>query len=700
MFQRLSTKLIAAVLAAVVVPFLGFAWFMDTQMAEKLSRKVVEQSLLGLVKELGGELDRLLAGSRQDVGLWAADRWCVWALQPDERVMAPEHESAGSSSVGGFLRVGDRNGELGGAAGTAVGEGASELVYLPEWNAETLHAVASGEQISLGGSAKPHATEQFDRYVEFKGIYDYLLLVRRDGTLATCNARDAQGRVLPLPLLELLFARDWSSEPWFQQALEGHDAVTDQHRPSWLAPLEPGSELASGYDIGFAAPVRSDVDPEQVVGVLYALVNWSHVQEIVRFENVAQYFRGLVGEGEYPSAYGWIWSLDTANHDARIVAHKRPELYGKKIAGDEIRLPQLVQDVYAADLALHTPYTFQDQRRSAAFQHCGGAAGLPWVVGVGIDDSDIYAQSNRLRSLLVNSTLIVLLLVVLWTLVIARRTVRPILELKEHTARVARGDLDARAPVRTRDEVGELAEAFNRMTGELKTSREKLIRAEKDAAWREMARQVAHDIKNPLTPIRLSLDLLDRARVERPAEYPAVLDRTLAMMRRQVEHLREIATDFYEFTGGRKPRLETLDARALLAGVLELHHAVAIEQRVEVELAGDAALVGDRHKLERVLSNLVSNALFAMRDGGRLAVAIRDDGARAWIELRDTGSGLTAEARAHLFEPYFTTKSEGTGLGLAIAKRTLEELGGGIELVDRPAGEPRGTLARLWLPRG
>ncbi|MBM3978501.1 MAG: HAMP domain-containing protein [Planctomycetes bacterium] len=696
MFQRLSTKLIAAVLAAVVVPFLGFAWFTDTQMAEKLSRKVVEQSLLGLVKELGGELDRLLGGCRQDLGLWSADRWCVWALQADERVMAPDHESGGVSSVGGFLGVAD----LSGAAGTAVADGASELVYLPDWNAETLHAIASGERISLGSSAKPHATAQFDRYVEFKRIYDHLLLIDRDGRLATCNSRDANGRVLPLPLLETLFSRDWSGEAWFQTALGGHDAVTDQHRPDWLGPPEPGSDLAAGYEIGFASPVRSDVDSEHVVGVLYALVNWRHVQEAVRFETIAQYFRGLVGEGEYPSAYGWIWALDTANNDARIVAHKRPELYGKKIAGDEIRLPQLVRDVYASDWALHVPYTFQDKPRSAAFQHCGGAYGFPWVVGVGIDDADIYAQSHRLRSLLVKSTLLVLLLVVLWTLVIARRTVRPILELKQHTERVAAGDLDARAPVRSRDEVGELAVAFNRMTSELKSSREQLIRAEKDAAWREMARQVAHDIKNPLTPIRLSLDLLDRSKRERPDEYPALLERTLAMMRRQVEHLREIAQDFYEFTGGRKPQLVTLSARELFEGALELHRAVAGEQRVETELSGDALLIGDRHKLERVLSNLLSNALFAMRGGGRLELTAREEGSRALLEIRDTGTGLSPEARAHLFEPYFTSKSEGTGLGLAIARRTLEELGGGIELIDRPAGEPNGTLARLWLPRG
>jgi signal transduction histidine kinase len=693
MFQRLSTKLIAAVLAAVVLPFLGLAWFTDTQMAEKLSRKVVEQSLLGLVNELGGQLDRMLVQSRQDVGLWATDRWCAWALQPDERVMTPDHESGGPSTVGGFL-------QLGADDGSGSVSSPSELVVLPEWNARTLRAHALDELLSLGGTAKPLATEQFDRYVEYKGVYDHILLLGPDGRLVTCNARNAQRDVLPLELLEALFARDWSSESWFQEALAGRAAVTDQHRPEWLGPIEPGAYLPASYELGFATPVRGEVDPEEVVGVLYALVNWSHVQDVVRFENVAQYFRGLVGEAEYPTAYGWIWSLDTANRDARIVAHKRPELYGKKISGDEIRLPQLVQDVYADEWALHTAYTFQNQTRSAAFKHCGTGQGFPWVIGVGIDDSDIYAQSHRLRSLLIKSTLVVLLVVVLWTLVIARRTVRPILELKQHTARVAAGDLDARAPVRSRDELGELAEAFNRMSTELKASREKLIKAEKDAAWREMARQVAHDIKNPLTPIKLSLDLLERARVERPEEYPALLERTLAMIRRQVEHLREIAVDFYEFTGGRKPRLEPLAGRKLLEGAIALHHAMALERGVELALAGDATLYGDRHKLERVLSNLVSNALHAMRDGGRLEARAREEGELAYLEIADTGAGLSPEARAHLYEPYFTTRSEGTGLGLAIAKRAMEEMGGGIELTARPAGGPQGTLARVWLPRG
>src|SRR5688572_3704787 len=240
------------------------------------------------------------------------------------------------------------------------------------------------------------------------------------------------------------------------------------------------------------------------------------------------------------------------------------------------------------------------------------------------------------------------------------------------------------------------ASRCGRMTSELKAQRERIVKAEKDAAWREMAQQIAHDIKNPLTPITLSLDLLERARREESPGSEQILVRTMGLVRRQVEHLRQIAGEFYEFTGGRKARPSAVDVHALLEEVLHLHDAWAVERKVVVQRDGVSATVwADPGKLRRVLVNLVTNALQAMPEGGSLQASVALEGESVVVSIRDTGVGLTAEARAHLFEPYFTTKSEGTGLGLAISKRAIEEMGGEIELV--PA-EGTGTIARLRLP--
>jgi two-component system nitrogen regulation sensor histidine kinase NtrY len=351
-------------------------------------------------------------------------------------------------------------------------------------------------------------------------------------------------------------------------------------------------------------------------------------------------------------------------------------------------------------------------QKTAAFKHCLGPekGGFGWVVGVGVDDPDIYAMVTALQVLLLKATFLVLGIVVVGTVIIARRTTRPILALKEQTLRIAAGDLEARVEVHSKDELGELADAFNRMTRDLADSRSKLVKAEKEAAWREMARQVAHEIKNPLTPISLSVDLLKRARDERSPQFDAIFDRTVDLVQRQVESMRQIAADFSAFAGNRRPEPQVLDVMAVLDEVLALNAAWAQESGVRVERAGENARVfADRGDLRRVLINLVSNALEAMTAGGTLTVGARRiaesheaaavpgiDGSKVEITVRDTGVGISTEIRKRLFEPYFTTRTHGTGLGLAIARRLVSEMGGTIELGAAPGGP--GTLARVVLP--
>jgi nitrogen fixation/metabolism regulation signal transduction histidine kinase len=324
-------------------------------------------------------------------------------------------------------------------------------------------------------------------------------------------------------------------------------------------------------------------------------------------------------------------------------------------------------------------------------------------VGVGVDNDDITATIDELRTLLFGASLCVLVVVIVGTVLIARHTTRPILALEEHTRRIAAGDLSAQIVVKSKDELGELARAFNTMTHELSESRAKLVKAEKDAAWREMARQVAHEIKNPLTPISLSAALLKRAKDQKSPEYEAIFERTIDLIQRQVEHMRLIAADFSAFAGARKAKPEVVDVCALVDEVLTLNAAWAAELSVTVARTGASGSVFvDRGELRRVLINLVSNALEAMPDGGTLNVAIsrRDDPAapQIVIEVRDSGVGLSDDVRRRLFEPYFTTRTHGTGLGLAIAARLVDEMNGHIELAPVAESEAKGTIARLTLP--
>jgi signal transduction histidine kinase len=682
MIRRISTKLVLAVLAAVVLPFVAFAFYIDHQMGARLTRNVVQQALLGLAKSLAGELDTFVSERREDLELWADTPFTREALTE----YATEQD---------LLPQGIPN-------------------RIRRWDADVLARWArEGETMEDYERDlwrdRAQLTGELDRYLGLRRMVDVLLLVSADGRLVTCTTRDGDGELFEPSYLEGLFAADYSGEPWFQAAARGENHAVDQHLSPFAPPAVVGAaDVAHRHELGFAAPVHDELQPSQVNGVLYALVNWSYVQHIVSTDKVRNFFRGLVREE--PSPYAWVWADDADT----ILAHHNPALYGRLVSRD-VALPELTQAVLddADGEGLYPEYSFEGERKNAAFKLCRGVheGGFGWVVGVGIDNDDIYATADELRQILLGGTALVLLLAVLCTLYIARRTTEPIQALQQTTRRVAEGDLDARIEVRSHDELGALAEDFNRMTHELKEGRERLVKAEKDAAWREMARQIAHDIKNPLTPVSLSLDLLERARREKAPGWEDILERTMGLVRRQVANLRQIAQDFYEFTGGTRPHPERVLVRELLSEVLHLHDAWAVEQGVEVHLEGpEAAVFVDRGKLRRVFVNLVTNALQAMPDGGELFAEVALEGSEARVAIRDTGLGLSGEAREHLFEPYFTTKGEGTGLGLAISKQMVEQMGGRIELGPSrgelapsgselaPSGGERGTTALVRLP--
>ena len=679
MLRRISTKLVLAVLLAVVLPFVAFAFFVNEQMADRLTRHVVQQALLGLVKDLAGQLDYFVYERRTDLEQW--------------------------TNAGVQLALDDYLTERGRLERAARGEAPAD--GLVPWDAPALSRWARGfvttQTFSLEHQNRAQLTHEFDRYLDLKTVYDLVLLVASDGHLVTCSSRDPAPEHPPLSeyLLRYLFAYDYSRTAWFREVLDqGKFLPVDHHVSPFHLEFDHGGatalDAAFDYSLGFAAPVHATNGQGEVRGVLYALVNWKYLQNLVDTPVITNAFRGLVKEDREPSPYAWLWDED-AN---KILAHRERDLYHQRVTED-LGLPQLTQAVLDEDegWGLYPEYRFGGKAKNAAFHRClpSLAYGFGWVVGVGINNDDIYATAEELRALLLGGGTGVLVVAVCLTLFIARRTTGPIRALQQQVRRVAGGDLDARIEIRSRDELGALAQDFNRMTAELKEQRARIVKAEKDAAWREMARQIAHDIKNPLTPMTLSLDLLERARRERAAGWEGILERTMGLMRRQIEHLRQIAGDFYEFTGGRKAHPVALDVAALLAEALHLHDAWAVERGVVVQCEGQSATVwADPAKLRRVLVNLVSNALQAMPEGGSLhaSTAVEDGGVT--IAIRDTGTGLASEARDHLFEPYFTTKSEGTGLGLAISKRALEEMGGGIELVGAPDGV--GTIARVRLP--
>ena len=282
----------------------------------------------------------------------------------------------------------------------------------------------------------------------------------------------------------------------------------------------------------------------------------------------------------------------------------------------------------------------------------------------------------------------------------AQRIADPVNRLTRATRRIARGDLDARVAATSSDELRRLVDDFNQMAADLKAQRADLERKERLEAWADMARQVAHDIKNPLTPIQLSAEHARRVNDDRGRPLSPALDSAVDAILGQVALLRQISAEFSNFASSPTPRPEPTAVASLVDEVVAPYR-VGLAGRIDIEVGVPAELPLvqiDRTLLARALTNVIENALHAMPGKGKLTVRLHvAPGASRTVvmEIADTGVGMDQESLAKIFEPYFSTKATGTGLGLTIAKRNVE-LNGGTIAVSSERGA--GTLVTITLP--
>jgi signal transduction histidine kinase len=280
----------------------------------------------------------------------------------------------------------------------------------------------------------------------------------------------------------------------------------------------------------------------------------------------------------------------------------------------------------------------------------------------------------------------------------AERIADPVNRLMRATQRIARGDLDARIVATSSDELRRLVEAFNRMAEDLQRQRAELERTNRLAAWADMARQVAHDIKNPLTPIQLNAEHLRRVHADRGKPLGPVLEECISNILTQVRLLRQIAGEFSSFASSPTPRPSPTPLGALVDEVVDPYRAgLAGHVTVDVRIPADLPdVVVDRTLLGRALTNVIENALHAMPAGGSLTIgAALESPSTVRLSIADSGVGMTPDSLERIFEPYFSTKTSGTGLGLTIAKRNVEVTGGTIAVESVPGA---GTTVTMRLP--
>lgn len=295
-----------------------------------------------------------------------------------------------------------------------------------------------------------------------------------------------------------------------------------------------------------------------------------------------------------------------------------------------------------------------------------------------------------------------ILLAILLSSWAASRVTRPVEQLAEAAREVASGNWNAQVEVTSSDELGELAQAFNRMTLELTEQREQLVQTERVAAWRELARRLAHELKNPLFPLQLTVENLIRAQQQSPEVFEEILKESSSTLLAEIANLKNIISRFSEFSKMPQPQFGSVDLNRTVQNVVRLFHAqlngpgrAPIECKLELS-SEMQPIAADPELLHRAISNLALNAMDAMPDGGTLILRTRASADRVTLEISDTGSGLTSEECERLFTPYYTSKAHGTGLGLAIVQSVVSDHGGKISVRSEPG---RGATFLIELPK-
>ena len=350
--------------------------------------------------------------------------------------------------------------------------------------------------------------------------------------------------------------------------------------------------------------------------------------------------------------------------------------------------PLYTQSQRIGDYSFHTltiPYNFQDNILLIS---------LPFP----LEAQQVSRSTADLLEFLFLLSFLFIVIVLLFGRAAGTTITSPIRKLLAGTREVGLGNLEISIPYRYEDEMKTLITGFNDMVLSLKKHQQELTDLGKKVAWAEMARKVAHEIKNPLTPIQLSAEHLLSVYRERPENFEEALVESTSYIVTEVEHLRRIAQEFLETSKDASLQKEELDLREILRETLEPYRNI-LEERIQIREShsgGRFMFHGDRAKIKIVLRNILTNAIESIGTKGHIDVVLTEGETGLQLDISDTGKGLEPDILERIFEPYFSTKDSGTGLGLPIAKKIVEDHGGTV--VAAP-NQPQGLSIRIILPR-
>jgi signal transduction histidine kinase len=528
------------------------------------------------------------------------------------------------------------------------------------------------------GYPRPTFMEHATRLAEMTAIVAVLLVILLAG--ATAYAPFLRTRAAPLPALL-------------------HEMRTSFYRKLFLffvlSAVGPLVLLALAFGAYTSARIQADVESEAAGLVTVARRLFEELTAI----------EGRSGGPPAPATDALLVAIrQIIDQDVNLFVGPRLVATSQRDLFDTGLLPTRTPAAAYREIALGRLPAYVGEDRIGDFTYLVAAAPVPGrgrdtiiSVPLGTRQREIEREIDALnRRVLVGAVVVALFAAGLGASVAARVS-DPVARLTRAARQISAGRLDVRIVADTADELRRLVDDFNLMTEMLAADRAELARTQQLKAWAQMARQVAHEIKNPLTPIQLAAEHLQRVHQDRARPLGPVFDQCVTTILGQVRLLRRIASDFSNFASESTPRVESVPAGDLIDGVLAPYGmGLPASVRIETDVAPALPAVQvDRTLIARALTNLVENALQAMPAGGTIRVSARREDAFVAVAVEDTGVGMTADDVRRAFEPYFSTKTGGSGLGLPNAKRYVELSGGTIALASEPG---RGTTITLRLP--
>ncbi len=313
------------------------------------------------------------------------------------------------------------------------------------------------------------------------------------------------------------------------------------------------------------------------------------------------------------------------------------------------------------------------------------------------NEKDLRQELSSFLESFINVYVFFFILAGIVAYLISQRITQPLTVIQARLAETRLGDRNERLEWRNEDEIGQLVEQYNSMVDQLEASAELLAKSERELAWKEMAKQIAHEIKNPLTPMKLSVQHLQRAWSNKNNNLEETFKRVTTVLIEQIDSLSVLATEFSSFAKMPVARIEEFELSACLQSVVELYfnspdtdiHFSAEKEPLVVE--------ADRNQVSRAFHNILKNAIQSIPENrqGKVEITLEREGVKAVIQVKDNGCGMDKEVAARIFTPSFSTKNSGMGMGLAITHQIIENAGGSIRFESVP---DEGTLFRIELP--